>query len=51
MDAAMRLAAKSALINASDTAARAIQLEKQGKNGEALRVWRNEVFGPLFPLS
>ena len=22
-----------------------------GTNGEALKVWRNEVFGPLFPLS
>ena len=35
----------------SDAAARAIQLERQGKSGEALKVWRNEVFGPLFPLS
>lgn len=51
MDAAKRQAARTALINASDTAARAIQLENQGKNGEALKVWRNEVFGPLFPLS
>lgn len=51
MDSAKRQAARAALIKASDTAARAIQLEKQGKNGEALRVWRNEVFGPLFPLS
>lgn len=51
MDAAKREAARAALVKASDTAAQAIQLEKQGRNGEALRVWRNEVFGPLFPLS
>lgn len=51
MDAAKRQAARAALVKASDTAARAIQLENQGRNGEALRVWRNEVFGPLFPLS
>lgn len=44
-------AAKARLRAGADAAARAIQLEKQGKNGEALKVWRNEVFGPLFPLS
>jgi hypothetical protein len=51
MDKAARDAAKAALMAASDGAARAIQLERQGKTGEALKVWRNEVFGPLFPLS
>jgi len=51
MDNSARDAAKSKLLAASDAAARAIQLERQGKNGEALKVWRNEVFGPLFPLS
>ena len=51
MDAARCETARVALINASDTAARAIRLEGQGKNGEALKVWRNEVFGPMFPLS
>jgi hypothetical protein len=51
MDTLARDAAKSQLRAGSDSAARAIQLERQGKNGEALRVWRNEVFGPLFPLS
>lgn len=51
MDAAKRQTARSELLKVSDTAARAIQLENQGKIGEALRVWRNEVFGPLFPLS
>jgi len=51
MDTAARNAAKQKLIAGSDAAARAIQLERQGKNGEALKVWRNEIFGPLFPLS
>jgi hypothetical protein len=51
MDKAARDAAKTKLLTGSDAAARAIQLEKQGKNGEALKVWRNDVFGPLFPLS
>lgn len=51
MDQSARNAAKVKLLEGSNAAARAIQLEKQGKNGDALRVWRNEVFGPMFPLS
>lgn len=51
MDKAARDAAKTALVGGADAAARAIQLERQGKNGEALKVWRSDVFGPLFPLS
>ena len=51
MDQSARNAAKIRLRAASDAAARAIQLEKQGKNGDALKVWRYEVFGPMFPLS
>jgi Second Messenger Oligonucleotide or Dinucleotide Synthetase domain len=51
MDKAARSVAKTKLRAGSDAAARAIQLERQGKNGEALKVWRNEVFGPMFPLS
>jgi hypothetical protein len=51
MDNAARNTAKAALMAGSDAAARAIELERQGKNGEALKVWRNDVFGPLFPLS
>jgi len=51
MDYAAREAAKMKLQEGSDSAARAIQLEKQGKNGEALKVWRNDVFGTMFPLS
>lgn len=51
MNQAARDAAKLKLRAGSDAAARAIQLERQGKNGEALKVWRNDVFGPMFPLS
>ncbi len=51
MNQAARDSAKVKLRAGSDAAARAIQLERQGKNGEALKVWRNEVFGPMFPLS
>ncbi|MDN3512259.1 MAG: nucleotidyltransferase [Candidatus Jettenia sp.] len=29
----------------------AIQLSRQGKNGEALKVWREKIFGEMFPLS
>lgn len=50
MDRTARDAAKSALVAASSACARAIQLETGGKNGEALRAWR-DIFGPLFPLS
>jgi hypothetical protein len=51
MDQKARDNAKVKLRAGADAAARAIVLEKSGKNGEALRVWRNEVFGPMFPLS
>lgn len=51
MNQTARDAAKLTLRKGADAAAKAIQLERQGKNGEALKVWRNEVFGPLFPLS
>lgn len=46
-----RQQARQALETVEQTAAKAIRLEREGKNGEALRVWRNEVFGDLFPLS
>jgi len=42
--------AKELLLLGEKSAAHAIQLETQGKQGEALRAWR-DVFGPLFPLS
>ncbi len=51
MNQSERDAAIVKLCAGSAAAARAIQLERQGKNGEALKVWRNEVFGPMFPLS
>jgi len=51
MDQVARNAAKVKLRAGSDAAARAVQLERQGKNGEALKVWRNDMFGPMFPLS
>lgn len=51
MDKAACGHARDALLAGADAAATAIQLERQGKNGDALRVWRNDVFGPLFPLS
>jgi hypothetical protein len=50
MDAKARDAAKTALRAAEAAAANAIQLEKQGKNGEALKAWR-ALFGRMFPLS
>lgn len=42
--------ARDKLLKAERHAANAIQLERQGKNGEALKTWR-ELLGPLFPLS
>jgi hypothetical protein len=50
MDIAARDMAKVALRAAEAAAAVAIQLEQRGKNGEALKTWR-DLFGPLFPLS
>jgi len=50
MDRVARDAARIALRGAEAAAAAAIQLEQRGKNGEALKAWR-ELFGPLFPLS
>lgn len=43
--------ATRALARAAEDVVRARRLAQQGKNGEALRVWREEIFGPLFPLS
>jgi hypothetical protein len=50
MDGAARDAARQELQRASNAAATAIQLERNGKNGDALRAWR-DLFGPLFPMS
>ena len=43
-------AAQAALAQAQEDVTRAIRLAQQGKNGEALRAWR-EIVGPMFPLS
>jgi hypothetical protein len=51
MDRAARDAVRKELLRASDAAAEAIQLERNGRNGDALRAWREQVFGKLFPLS
>ncbi|HEX9015450.1 MAG TPA: CBASS oligonucleotide cyclase, partial [Chloroflexota bacterium] len=41
--------ARTALRGAEEQAALAIRMEREGRNGEALKVWR-ALFGPLFPL-
>lgn len=51
MDAERIANAKEALKNAELNVSKAIQLQKQGKNGESLKVWREKIFGPKFPLS
>jgi hypothetical protein len=50
MDRTEKLAARTALRYASDQCLRAIQLERAGKIGEALRVWQ-DVFGEQFSMS
>lgn len=50
MDAHAKERARQLLQKASREAGTAIQLVRQGKNGEALSAWR-ELFGPKFPLS
>jgi hypothetical protein len=51
MSASERQRARQALLEAESNATRAIRLANQGRNGEALKVWREDIFGPLFPLS
>jgi predicted nucleotidyltransferase len=51
MDAYARQQARAALLQAEEQASIAIRLEREGKAGEALRVWRDKIFGDLFPLS
>jgi hypothetical protein len=46
----LQTAAKE-LARAAENVSRARRLAQSGKNGEALRVWRDDIFGPLFPLS
>lgn len=50
MDAGEKLAAKNALRNGAEQCLKAIQLERAGKVGEALRVWQG-VFGTQFSMS
>lgn len=50
MDAQRVVRAKQALNQAVAQANEAIHLVRQGRNGDALRKWR-EIFGPMFPLS
>lgn len=50
MDAVKVAEAQSALRAAEQSVTWALRLAREGKNGDALRVWR-DLFGPLFPLS
>lgn len=50
MDAQRVVRARQALAAAAGQAGVAINHVRQGRNGEALRVWR-DLFGPMFPLS
>ena len=50
MDQAARGLAKQALNGAQYAIREAMELAKSGRNGEALRKYR-ELFGDLFPLS
>ena len=50
MDGGRVSAARVALQKAEESVSKALRLEREGKNGDALREWQN-LFGPLFPLS
>ncbi|MBA3869518.1 MAG: nucleotidyltransferase, partial [Anaerolineae bacterium] len=50
MNDSQKRTAQELLLSAQNRAAAAIQLETQGKQGEALRAWY-DLFGSLFPLS
>lgn len=50
MTAEMRAEARRVLLESEKQAALAIKCERGGRNGEALRIWRN-LFGKKFPLS
>ena len=51
MDLVQQAEAKQALHDTERSVTSAMRLEERGSNGEALRAWRDQVFGPLFPLS
>ena len=50
MDQAKAGVARGALLGAEESVTRAINLAKNGRQGDALQEWR-KLFGPLFPLS
>jgi len=50
MDNARKRRARDLLLAASGDTRRAINLVREGRNGDALKAWRN-LFGPKFPLS
>jgi len=50
MDQSRKLRARDLLMQASRDATTAINLTRQGRNGDALKAWR-ALFGPKFPLS
>ena len=50
MDQAKASVARGALLGAEETVTRAINLARNGRQGDALQEWR-KLFGPLFPLS
>ncbi|MFQ5668818.1 MAG: CBASS oligonucleotide cyclase [Candidatus Binatia bacterium] len=51
MNTAEKRSAERELREAERDARNAIDLARAGKTGDALRVWRERVFGPMFPLS
>lgn len=51
MDSAKCIAARQKLVEAGKFIDQAIQMDKQGNQGECLRIWREKVFGNMFPLS
>jgi hypothetical protein len=50
-DPVQQAAARQQLAAAAENVSTARRLAQEGKNGDALRYWREEIFGPLFPLS
>ena len=51
MDAARIMIARQKLVEAGKFVDQAIQLERGGNQGGALRIWRDNIFGDMFPLS
>lgn len=51
MDSSRITLARQKLSEAGKYIDQAILLEKQGNQGGALRIWRDNIFGDMFPLS